>query len=117
MSAILSYSAKYASAFYGPFRDAVGAPRALLTGDKKTYQMDPGNSDEALRLIERDLSRRGGYGDGETGAGLSGHLSAALPTDLRRTGLRLSGLGGIRDDEGRRRQWLGGWRGGSCSKA
>jgi len=52
---ILSYAAKYASAFYGPFRDAVGASSAL-TGDKKTYQMDPGNSDEALRLIERDLS-------------------------------------------------------------
>ncbi len=51
---ILSYAAKYASAFYGPFRDAVGAS-GLLTGDKKTYQMDPGNSDEALRLIERDL--------------------------------------------------------------
>jgi len=52
--AILSYTAKYASAFYGPFRDAVGASSAL-TGDKKTYQMDPGNSDEALRLVERDL--------------------------------------------------------------
>ena len=51
---ILSYAAKYASAFYGPFRDAVGAS-GLLTGDKKTYQMDPGNSDEALRLVERDL--------------------------------------------------------------
>ncbi|WP_372603785.1 porphobilinogen synthase [Actibacterium sp.] len=52
--AILSYSAKYSSAFYGPFRDAVGASGAL-TGDKNTYQMDPANSDEALRLIERDL--------------------------------------------------------------
>jgi len=52
---ILSYAAKYASAFYGPFRDAVGASGAL-TGDKKTYQMDPGNSDEALRLVERDLT-------------------------------------------------------------
>lgn len=51
---ILSYAAKYASAFYGPFRDAVGASGALK-GDKKTYQMDPANSDEALRLIERDL--------------------------------------------------------------
>ena len=51
---IMSYAAKYASAFYGPFRDAVGAS-GLLTGDKKTYQMDPGNTDEALRLIERDL--------------------------------------------------------------
>ena len=52
--AILSYSAKYASGYYGPFRDAVGASGALQ-GDKKTYQMDPGNSDEAMRLIERDL--------------------------------------------------------------
>ncbi len=51
---ILSYAAKYASAFYGPFRDAVGAS-GLLVGNKKTYQMDPGNSDEALRLVERDL--------------------------------------------------------------
>ena len=53
--AILSYAAKYASAYYGPFRDAVGASGALK-GDKKTYQMDPGNSDEALRLIQRDLN-------------------------------------------------------------
>ncbi|WP_371224327.1 porphobilinogen synthase [Roseovarius sp. 2305UL8-3] len=52
---LLSYAAKYASAFYGPFRDAVGASGAL-TGDKKTYQMDPANTDEALRLVERDLS-------------------------------------------------------------
>jgi len=52
--ALLSYSAKYASGFYGPFRDAVGASGALK-GDKKTYQMNAGNSDEAMRLIERDL--------------------------------------------------------------
>ncbi|ALI54373.1 porphobilinogen synthase [Celeribacter marinus] len=51
---IMSYAAKYASAFYGPFRDAVGASGALK-GDKNTYQMDPANSDEAMRLIERDL--------------------------------------------------------------
>jgi porphobilinogen synthase len=51
---ILSYSAKYASAYYGPFRDAVGASGALK-GDKKTYQMNPANSDEAMRLIQRDL--------------------------------------------------------------
>lgn len=51
---ILSYAAKYASAFYGPFRDAVGATGALV-GDKSTYQMNPANSDEALRLVERDL--------------------------------------------------------------
>jgi porphobilinogen synthase len=45
---ILAYSAKYASAFYGPFRDAVGSTASLRGGDKRTYQMDPGNSDEAL---------------------------------------------------------------------
>ena len=53
--AILSYAAKYASAFYGPFRDAVGAS-GVLKGDKKTYQMNPANSDEALRLVARDLA-------------------------------------------------------------
>lgn len=52
---ILSYAAKYASAFYGPFRDAVGATGALM-GDKNTYQMDPANANEALRLVERDLN-------------------------------------------------------------
>ena len=52
---ILSYTAKYASGFYGPFRDAVGASGALK-GDKKTYQMDPANSDESMRLVQRDLS-------------------------------------------------------------
>ncbi|MGQ0610413.1 MAG: porphobilinogen synthase [Paracoccaceae bacterium] len=53
--AIMSYAAKYASAFYGPFRDAVGAS-GTLKGDKKTYQMNPANSDEALRLVQRDLA-------------------------------------------------------------
>ncbi|MEO0030607.1 MAG: hypothetical protein RIS94_365 [Pseudomonadota bacterium] len=52
---IMSYAAKYASAFYGPFRDAVGS-RGLLKGDKKTYQMDPGNAEEALREVEADLA-------------------------------------------------------------
>ena len=52
---ILSYAAKYASAFYGPYRDAVGSARAL-TGDKKTYQMDFANSDEALREVAMDLA-------------------------------------------------------------
>jgi len=51
---IMSYAAKYASAFYGPFREAVGSG-ASLTGDKKTYQMDPANTDEALREVELDL--------------------------------------------------------------
>ncbi len=52
---IMAYTAKYASAFYGPFRDAVGSS-ATLTGDKRTYQMDPGNTDEALREAELDIA-------------------------------------------------------------
>ena len=52
---IMSYAAKYASAFYGPFRDALGSATALK-GDKKTYQMDPANSDEALREVALDLA-------------------------------------------------------------
>jgi porphobilinogen synthase len=52
---IMSYAAKYASAFYGPFRDAVGS-HGLLKGDKKTYQMDPANAEEALREVELDLA-------------------------------------------------------------
>ena len=52
---IMAYAAKYASAFYGPFRDAVGS-RGLLKGNKKTYQMDPGNAEEALREVELDIA-------------------------------------------------------------
>jgi porphobilinogen synthase len=52
---IMAYAAKYASAFYGPFRDAVGSS-ATLTGDKRTYQMDPANSDEALREVALDIA-------------------------------------------------------------
>ncbi len=52
---IMSYAAKYASAFYGPFRDAVGSS-ATLVGDKRTYQMDPANTDEALREVELDIA-------------------------------------------------------------
>ena len=52
---IMAYAAKYASAFYGPFRDAVGSS-GLLKGDKKTYQMDPANTEEALREVELDLA-------------------------------------------------------------
>jgi porphobilinogen synthase len=52
---IMAYAAKYASAFYGPFRDAVGSS-ATLVGDKRTYQMDPANADEALREVEMDLA-------------------------------------------------------------
>ena len=53
---ILSYAAKYASAYYGPFRDAVGSASTLGKADKKVYQMDPGNSDEALREVRLDIA-------------------------------------------------------------
>jgi porphobilinogen synthase len=52
---IMSYAAKYASAFYGPFRDAVGSASQLGSGDKRTYQMDPANGDEALREVGLDI--------------------------------------------------------------
>ncbi|HTI67377.1 MAG TPA: porphobilinogen synthase [Caulobacteraceae bacterium] len=52
---IMAYAAKYASAFYGPYRDAIGSAKALR-GDKQTYQMDPGNSDEALREVALDIA-------------------------------------------------------------
>ncbi len=52
---IMAYAAKYASAFYGPFRDAVGS-KSALKGDKRTYQMDPANSDEALREVAKDIA-------------------------------------------------------------
>lgn len=54
--AIMAYAAKYASAYYGPFRDAVGSAGSLGKGDKKTYQMDPANGDEALREVALDLA-------------------------------------------------------------
>jgi porphobilinogen synthase len=53
---IMAYSAKYASAFYGPFRDAVGSAATLGKANKKVYQMDPGNSDEALREVAIDIA-------------------------------------------------------------
>jgi porphobilinogen synthase len=58
---ILAYAAKYASAFYGPFRDAVGSGSSLGKGDKKSYQMDPGNSDEALHEVALDLEEGADY--------------------------------------------------------
>ena len=53
---IMAYAAKYASAYYGPFRDAVGSASNLGTGDKRTYQMDPANGNEALREVALDLA-------------------------------------------------------------
>jgi porphobilinogen synthase len=56
LTKIMAYSAKYASAFYGPFRDAVGSAGNLGKADKKVYQMDPGNTDEALREVQLDIA-------------------------------------------------------------
>ena len=95
---IMSYAAKYASAFYGPFRDAVGSGGSLK-GDKKTYQMDPANSDEALREVALDLARRRRHGDGEARAAVPGHRAPG-EGPLRRADLRLSGVGRIRDGHG-----------------
>jgi delta-aminolevulinic acid dehydratase/porphobilinogen synthase len=82
---ILSYAAKYASAFYGPFRDAIGTSKTLV-GDKRTYQMDPANASEA----GPPLSRRDRQGRG----------------DVRGPDLRLSGVGGICDARRSQRQRL-----------
>ncbi len=106
MSAILSYAAKYASSFYGPFRDAVGAGGRLV-GDKKTYQMNPANSDEAVRLVARDLSEGADMVMVKPGM-------AYLDICRRVKGMRssadlcLPGVGRIRDDPGSAidRGWL-----------
>ncbi len=95
---IMAYAAKYASAFYGPFRDAIGT-KAVLTGDKRTYQMDPANSDEALREVALDL---------EQGADMV-MVKPGLPyldiihrvkERFARADLRLSSFRGICDDHG-----------------
>jgi porphobilinogen synthase len=87
---IMSYAAKYASAFYGPFRDAVGS-QGLLKGDKKTYQMDSANAEEAMREVALDLAE---------GAD-SIMVKPGLPyLDVRGARLRLSGIGRVRDDRG-----------------
>ena len=71
---IMSYAAKYASGFYGPFRDA--AESTPKFGDRRSHQMDPANSNEALREVEQDIHRRSGYRDGETGTPLPRHRPA-----------------------------------------
>jgi len=96
---ILAYSAKYASAFYGPFRDAVGSASALGKADKTTYQMDPANSDEALREVELDL---------DEGADMV-MVKPGLPyLDIVRRvkDLRLPGQRRVRDAQGRRAERL-----------
>ena len=69
---IMAYSAKYASAFYGPFRDAVGSAGNLGKGNKYTYQMDPANSDEALHEVGAGPRRGRRHGDGQAGPAVPG---------------------------------------------
>ena len=112
--AILSYAAKFASGFYGPFRDAVGAG-ARLVGDKATYQINPANREEALACVARDLAEGGRYGHGQTGHAVSGHLPRG-EGPLRAPDLRLSGLWRICDADGGGAEWLAGWRQGHAGK-
>jgi hypothetical protein len=99
---IMSYTAKYASAFYGPFRDAVGSA-ALLEGDKKSYQMDPANAAEALREVALDV---------DEGADML-IVKPGLPyLDVLRACQRR-----VRDAEGRRRARLARWRRGALGDA
>ena len=95
---IMAYAAKYASAFYGPFRDAVGSS-TTLTGDKRTYQMDFANSDEALREVELDIAEGADMVMVKPGHALSRHRPAREGC-IRHADLRLSGVRRIFDADG-----------------
>ena len=101
---IMSYAAKYASAFYGPFRDAVGSAKTL-SGDKRTYQMDPGNSDEALREVALDIEEGADMIMVKPGLPVSRYCRARKRC-FRHADLRLSGVRRIRDDHGGRAERL-----------
>ena len=101
---IMSYAAKYASAFYGPFRDAIGSAKTL-TGDKRTYQMDSANSDEALREVELDIAEGADMVMVKPGMPYLDIVRRVKDT-FRDADLRLPGVRRIRDDRGRRQQRL-----------
>ena len=103
---IMAYSAKYASGFYGPFRDAVGSAKILGKSDKQTYQMDPANSDEALWEVGPRSRRRRRHGDGEAGHALPRHR-AAREGRVQGADLRVPGVGRILDAARRDRQQAG----------
>jgi porphobilinogen synthase len=102
---IMSYAAKYASAFYGPYRDAIGSAK-LSAGqlDKKTYQMDPANGDEALREVALDLAE--GADMVMVKPGMPYLDICAAWSRVPHADLRLPGLGRVRDDHGRRPERL-----------
>ena len=95
--AIMAYSAKFASAFYGPFREA--AESAPQFGDRRSYQMDPPNGDEAMREVALDLEEGAGHRDGQAGAAVP---RPHLPREARvqRAGGGLQRLGRVLDDSG-----------------
>ena len=98
--AIMAYAAKYASAFYGPFREAVGS-QGRLKGDKRGYQMDPANIEEALREVELDLAEGADFVMVKPGLPYL-DVVARVPRRVRRADLRLPGERRVCDDRGRR---------------
>ena len=101
---IMAYAAKYASAFYGPFRDAIGSAKTL-TGDKRTYQMDSANSDEALREVELDIAEGADMVMVKPGMPYL-DVVRRVKDNFCDADLRLPGVGRIRDDRRRRQQRL-----------
>ena len=100
---ILSYAAKYASGYYGPFREAAESTPSF--GDRRSYQMDPANSDEALREVALDLAEGRRHDHGQARAGVSRH-HPARQGDLRCPAGGLQRLGRVRHGQGRRGQRL-----------
>ncbi len=94
---IMAYSAKYASAFYGPFRDAVGSAKNLGGGDKRTYQMDPANTDEAIREVRMDIEE-GADGHGQAGYAVPRHRAASEGV-VRSSDVCVSGFRRVRHDQ------------------
>ena len=102
--AIMSYATKFASAFYGPYREAVGTA-GLLKGDKKTYYIDHANSDEAVREAEQDIAEGADMIMVKPGLPYL-DIIRRLKDEFADADLRLPGVGRIFDDQGGRRQWL-----------
>jgi porphobilinogen synthase len=106
---IMAYSAKYASAFYGPFRDAVGSAANLGKSNKKVYQMDPGNSDEALREVAMDIAEGADMVMVKPGMPYL-DIVRRVKDEFRVPTFAYQGQRRVRDAEGRRRQRLAGPR-------
>ena len=113
---IMSYAAKYASAFYGPFRDAVGSAGQLGGGDKRTYQMDPANGDEALREVALDIAEGADMVMVKPGMPYLDIVRRVKET-FARADLRLSVSRRVRDAQGRGRARLARPRRGRCWRA